>query len=459
MTDREDQGVAPTTAAKLGARLAAEQSERRLPSVVAGLVRGGQLVWSGSRGRVGGGPSGADVQYRIGSITKTFVAVCVLRLRDEGAFELTDPIGSLLAVTDIGDLTVGALLSQSSGIRAETAGPWWERTEGGDFAALGASSLGPDAARFETGRRFHYSNVGFGVLGALVAARRGAPWDVVVRDELLEPLGMRRTTTRPAAPAASGLAVHPWSDLVLNEPEHNAGAMAPAGQLWSTVEDLARWAAFVGGDGGDLLSAETLATMREPRAVTETTEGPWGAAYGLGLQVWNVEGRRSFGHGGSMPGFLAFLECTPDGDGAVGFANSTTGMRAALGTDLLRILAEEEPRLPEEWRPAAPPDGTADLLGPWHWGPAPHVLRAAGDHLVLEGIGDAGRGARFARDPAGVWIGLDGYHTGEPLTVVRRPDGNVSHLDVGSFVFTRQPYAPGDVVPGGVGGGWRPDGR
>jgi len=146
----------------LAARLAEEQAAHRLPSVAAGLVRGGELVWSAGRGQwrgngeAGGGTSGpvpdADVQYRAGSITKTFIAVAVLRLRDEGRIGLSDPVGR--HVTDAGGaggLTVGQLLSHTSGLRAETAGPWWERTAGSPFEALAAQSLGPDAPRLPPG--------------------------------------------------------------------------------------------------------------------------------------------------------------------------------------------------------------------------------------------------------------------------------------------------------------------
>src|SRR6202167_6524995 len=80
----------------LAARLAEEQAAHRLPSVAAGLVRGGERVWSAGRGRIGGasGPvPDADVQYRAGSITKTFIAVAGLRLRGEGRGGLAGPGG------------------------------------------------------------------------------------------------------------------------------------------------------------------------------------------------------------------------------------------------------------------------------------------------------------------------------------------------------------------------------
>ena len=196
-------------------RLARDQAEQRLPSVAAGLARDGELIWSAGRGRVGDGRPDADTQYRAGSITKTFVAVAVLRLRDAGRLTLSDPIGDYLDAGSAGPMTIGQLLSHSAGLRAETAGPWWERTPGSSLDDLAASSLGPDAARFRPGRRFHYSNVGYGLLGGLVAALHGQPWHDVIAAELLTPLGMSRTTTRPQPPHATGYAVHPHADLLL----------------------------------------------------------------------------------------------------------------------------------------------------------------------------------------------------------------------------------------------------
>src|SRR5262249_43417187 len=112
--------VGQRTAERLDARIAAEQSEQRLPSGVAGLVAGGELIWSGGRGAVDGRRPDADVQYRCGSITKTFIAVAVMRLRDEGALRLEDTVARFLPDTGIGELTIAQLLSHSAGLRAET---------------------------------------------------------------------------------------------------------------------------------------------------------------------------------------------------------------------------------------------------------------------------------------------------------------------------------------------------
>jgi len=302
---------------------------------------------------------------------------------------------------------------------------------------------------FRPGAKFHYSNVGYAVLGELIARLRGRPWDEVVRRDLLEPLGMRTTSARPQDPAASGLGVHPLADLLHVEPEHDAAAMAPAGQLWSTVQDLSIWAAFMAGQTAGLLSPDTLAEMCSPIAVYDNRGAEWAGAHGLGLQVWNIDGTRFVGHGGSMPGFLAGLRVNVEtGDGAVIFANATSGMGMA-STDLMAILAEREPIAPKPW--SADPDQVSalELVGEWYWGTSVFIMSAARDgHLVL-GEPGAGRGCRF-KPADGSWTGLDGYYSGETLTVERDASDRVSHLDVGSFRFSRTPYDPSADIPGGI---------
>lgn len=448
----------PATVRALDARLAREQSAQRLPSVTAALVRGGEVVWAGAAGtldgRAGGPPAAADVQYRIGSITKTFVAVAVLRLRDAGRLDLADRVGDHLPELPCGHVTVAQLLTHTSGLQAENDGDWWERTAGVSWAELAASST---ALRSAPGTRFHYSNVGYAVLGELVARLSGRPWHEVVRDELLVPLGMTRTTLRPEAPAAPGLAVHPFADLVHAEPEHDGVAMAPAGQLWSSARDLARWASFLAGRTGDVLAEGTLREMLVPVAVNDLPELPWTTAHALGWQVWNAGGRRFAGHGGSMPGFLANLRVDlTSGDGVVVLANATSGL-GPVGGELLDLLAEHEPA-------AATPTWTADpaqaqrldLVGDWFWGTYHFRLVLEPDGALRLGEPGQGRGARFRPTGDGTWTGEAGYYSGEPLTLRHDDSGAVVALEVASFVLTRTPYDRATDVPGGHDdAGWR----
>ncbi|SDK79289.1 CubicO group peptidase, beta-lactamase class C family [Nonomuraea maritima] len=431
------------TARALLRRLAVEQAECRIPSLTAAIVRDGSLAWFGGRGRVDGAAPTAATQYRIGSITKSMVAVMVMRLREEGLLDLNDPLERHVPGTRLGHLTVAQLLSHTAGLTAEPPTAWWERTPGIPAAEL-LDRVGAEELKHRPGRRFHYSNLGFGVLGELVARLRGTSWLKALQEEVLDPLGMRDTTPRPRAPHATGYAVHPWADVLLTEPEHDADAMAPAGQMWSTPHDLARWAAFLGGEAGGVLPAAVLAEMREPAIVDDGDT--WTSGYGLGLQLSRARGRRLAGHTGSMPGFLATVWCDPgERVGVLFMANTTSGMSGALLNDLLDILDEHEPRLPEEWQPVAADPALLALTGLWHWGPKPYTLRLLPERgLSLEPVGGAGRASRFVPQDDGTWLGLDGYYAGETLRVA------ADHLDLNTFVFTREPYDPAAPVPGGV---------
>ncbi|KRD21256.1 MULTISPECIES: serine hydrolase domain-containing protein [unclassified Streptomyces] len=453
------EGLLAGTRRALLHRIAVAQSEGRAPSLVAAVVRDGQAVWHGSRTSVEGHAPDHNVQYRIGSITKTFTAVLVLRLRDEGALGLDDPLEKHLPGTGAGEATVAELLSHTAGLAAESPGPWWERTPGSLRPEL-ADVLGDQAAPCAAGRRYHYSNVGYTLLGALVEKLRGVPWEEAVRREVIEPLGLSRTGVRPQAPAAGGWAVHPWADVMQPEPVEDFGRMASAGQLWSTTGDLARFAAFLAHGDDRVLGVETLREMQTPSAPAGPGDLAEGATYGLGLQIQQRDGRLLVGHSGSVPGFLASLTIgVADDVAAVVLANCTSGLMVSqVASDLVRIVADAEPRIPEPWCPLPEVDAAVlELAGQWYWGTSAFALRVTADGLVSLGpLSDGGRRSRFRPNGDGTWTGLEGYYAGEPLKAVRRPDGSVDHLDLGSFVFTRQPYDEGAAVPGGVApGGWR----
>jgi CubicO group peptidase (beta-lactamase class C family) len=447
-----------TTEFALLRRVAADQAENRLPSLVAAVVRGGDVLWTGARGQVDGVTPTENTQYRIGSITKTFVAALVMRLRDEGRLDLNDALDKHVAGTPYGHLTIAQLLSHTGGLTSESPGPWWERSPGDNWPAL-LDQVDETVMKHRAGARFHYSNIGYGTLGQLVAELRGMSWVEALNAEILGPLQMTRTTPMPTAPAARGWAVHPFADVLLPEPTPDAGAMAPAGQLWSTAADLARWLRFIGGDTDGVLHPDTVEEMREPAVVDDGAA--WTVGYGLGLQLWRDSGRRLAGHSGSMPGFVANALIDPaTTTGALVFSNSTAGSGiVALSTDLLKLVDDYEPALPVEWRPAT--DVSPDLLaltGQWFWGPAAFVLRLqAGGWVELRPMTGPGRGSRFRPTGAGEWVGLDGYYAGETLRLHHHADGEVSHFDLATFIFTRTPYDPKAPIPGGVDDrGWRP---
>lgn len=442
--------VLPSTAVHLEAAVAAAQASSRAPSLSAAVVRDGEVVWRGARGTaVRGGEKERptpQTQYRIGSITKTLTAALVVQLADEGALDLGDPVGTYVPEGPFADASVRGLLSHAAGLPAEPAGPWWERSPGTSYEELVAAHA--DASRvLSPGERYHYSNLSYAILGRLVEVLRGAPWREVLAERLLGPLGMSRTTYAPTAPYADGFSVEALTGLLVAEPHQDTRAMAPAGQLWSTPSDLCRWLAELARP--TVLSRPVVTAMATPQSADPDEKGA--GAYGLGLRL-SVAGERVLaGHGGSMPGFLAGAYVDRDsGVGAVVLANTAYGLDvSALPRTLIETVLAHEPVIAAEWTPVTElPDGVRELVGTWHWGHQPFV--AAWDGSALAFTAERGRAFRFAPAGPDTWTGLSGYQLGETLRVVRRADGTISHLDLGTFCYTRIPYDPSVPIPGGA---------
>jgi CubicO group peptidase (beta-lactamase class C family) len=434
-------------ARRLDVLLAREQASGRLPSVAGGVVRDGSLVWHGGVSALEGFTTGPDVQYRIGSITKTLVAVLVLQLRDEGALGLSERLDEHLPGIAYGDRTLRDLLAHATGMHSEPAGPWWERSPGGSFDDL-AARLDDSAPPFEPGATFHYTNVAYALLGEVVARHRGTSWWATVQQRILEPLGMSRTSYLPEQPHATGYSVHHYANTLSEEPAHDAGAMAPAGQVWSTVSDLARYASFLVSGHGDVLSRSTLDEMTTPQSASRA--GAMASAHGLGFQLQPGGSGMLFGHTGSMPGFLAGLFVDPvRRTGAVVLANATAGLRSErLSREMLECVEEVEGTVPRSWRPvSAVPPAVAEVLGVWHWGNSAQSFAWDGREVVVTSLARGVVAHRFAPQDDGSFIGTAGYHHGERLHAVRRADGSISHLECATFVFTRTPYDPEAPIP------------
>lgn len=431
-------------AQELSQHLAWARVRDRLPSIAAAVLVDGDVAWTD----VANGDDQActlDSQYRIGSITKTLTAVEIMRLRDDGALDLNDRLGQHLPELEALPVTIAQLLSHTSGLQAETNGPWWERIRGGSWAEL--IDVAPRLVA-TPGTRFHYSNLGYGILGEVVERLRGASWWDAVRTGIVEPLGMTRTSFDASGESADGWSIHPSESTRASEPAFDGGAMAPAGQLWSTVTNLASWAHFAAFGHPDVLATSSLREMQIPLAVDDRPDQPWASAQGLGWRVWADGARRFVGHGGSMPGFLSIVKVDPQtGDGVIVLTNSTNG----LGNTVDELMGRIEP--PDH--PPAAATGEADpeveaLTGDWFWGPERFRLEARPDGFWL-GNSPSGRASRFVRRD-GAWVGLDTYFAGEELRL--RDDGA---LELATFVLTRTPYDPEIEVPGGT-PQWEPRG-
>ncbi|GAA2746484.1 serine hydrolase domain-containing protein [Terrabacter aerolatus] len=432
-------------------RVVAAQRSWRAPGVSVGVVRDGHLVWSAHVGsaRLGAGPVPAtdDTQFMIGSVTKTFTALAVMALRDDGRLSLDDTLEAYLPGTTHARVPLRQMLAHASGLQREPVGHIWESLEAPERDEFLAGVEQAEQV-LPAHHAFHYSNLAYGLLGQVVERVTGQDWEHVVRERVLDPLGMTRTGLVPADDRAIGYQVDPYAGTASEEPLFTLNATAPLGGLWSTVADMARYAAYVANPDDRVVRPETVEEMCRPIIMTDT-DG-WTGAYGLGFGMGRRGDRVYVGHGGAMPGFLTGLRVRrKDGIGAVVFANATSGaLTLALATDLVEAVLDTEPTLAAAWVPEREQPALAELLGLWWSEGSPLTFfvrdaelwsRLAEDEQLSE--------TRYAPEGADRYRAVEGRERGEVLEVVRAPDGSVEKLYFATYAVTRAPLAFADLQP------------
>jgi CubicO group peptidase (beta-lactamase class C family) len=269
------------------------------------------------------------------------------------------------------------------------------------------------------GARFHYSNLAFALLGVVVERVGGVPYRDYVEQKLLQPLGLTRTTFDPVDPAAKGYLVQPYVEGVWDEAAVETGAWIAAGQMWGTVRDLCRWAAFLGAPDESVLAKRTVEEMRTVLTLSDHVR--WTQGYGLGLQLFRDGERILTGHGGSMPGFIAALMVSPSEKiGAASLTNSSEARLGMLTQSLVRETVARFPVPPEPWRvDDPPPDDVAPLLGIWFMEGAQLVFRWRNGTLEAQftDAADWEEPAVFERGDDGRWRIVSGWEQGEALRI------------------------------------------
>jgi CubicO group peptidase (beta-lactamase class C family) len=430
-------------AAALDERLRAAQRDERLPSVAAAVFRRGDVLWSRALGvaEVATGEAATVAHaYRIGSITKTFTAVCVLQLREEGKLELDAPLRAYLPEAPVGP-TVRHALAHLTGLQREPPGEIWETMRPPTREEL-VAGLEDAELVLAPGQRWHYSNLAYGLLGEVVARLAGGSFPEALSTRVLDPLGLERTRLTPEPPVASGYFVEPWSDGVRVEPDlEMTETTAALGQLWSTVGDLARWGSFLAKGDDRVLPVSVLDEMARVAVIAD--QDRWTVGWGLGLGLYRRGERVFAGHGGAMPGFLAALVVSRrDGVGAVVLTNSGAQAKVAtLALDLAERALDASPEL-AGWTPdAGAPTEILPLLGPWWTEGYELVLSWRGGQLRSELLGadDWNRRSTFVPEGVDRWRCVEGREQGELLRVVRDDDGAPVRLYFATYPCTREP--------------------
>lgn len=356
--------------------------KNHIPGMVYGIVMDGKLVHTGNIGftdiaRRTAASSKSD--FRIASMTKSFTAMAVLKLRDEGKLKLDDPLGRYIPemknmkypTKDASEVTVRHLLTHAAGYPEDN--PWGDR----QLANTGEELL--DMYRKgisfsnDPGLGYEYSNLGFATLGYLIKKVSGIAYQEYISENILKPLGMTHTyweyTKVPEEQLAHG---YRWvNNNWVEQPLLHDGSYGAMGGLITTIEDFSKYmalqlSAWPPRDDRETgpVKRSSIREMQYPwniyalNANSRTAEGlpcPTVNAYAYGIR-WTKDcnNRVTVGHTGGLPGFGSQWALMPEyGIGIVAFANATYARAGIINTQVLETLLKLSAIQPREL-PASP---------------------------------------------------------------------------------------------------------
>ena len=215
------------------------------PALAAALIENGEIKERFTHGLETA--TSCDTAFRIASMTKVFAAAAVLLLRDEAKLSIDDPVSKfvpeLRAKVHWDRTTIYHLLTMQSGLPTDDA--WADRQLGCTNDELGAVFATELLLAAEPGDEYHYSNLGYMILGRIIARASGLSAQEFIKKRLLIPLGMFRTEwNRPALPACTGFALRNGAYTEDGNVDCRSDGVTFGG-LWSTVNDLLLWVRFL----------------------------------------------------------------------------------------------------------------------------------------------------------------------------------------------------------------------
>ncbi|MFJ3335013.1 serine hydrolase domain-containing protein [Streptomyces sp. NPDC086766] len=380
-------------------------------------------VHTGTADAATGAPFTAGTAVPLGSVTKIGTAAAVLLLADDGDLDLDEPAAELLPeLGPLPEVSVRHLLSHTAGL---PTGPDSDSAAGTTAARYLSEVCTARNALFPPGTGFSYSNAGYVAAGRLVSEVTGMTWQEALRALLLEPLGIVPAflgDAAPVRPLATGHALNTATGLVRPAHQNLAPVEAPAGALLASAEDLAALGRAVIGRS-TVLPAAVAALMRRPEPAAHP--GALADSWGLGLALFEQDGRLWCGHDGNAQGTSCHLRAEPDSGVVVAFTGNAGGATALwrdLAADLVRLTGIRVPTAPARARrgPAVPLPACA---GTYRNGSTEYAVKLDGDgtptlsvdgdcpiplvcypdlscDLVDPATGRHEPGGRFHRDPA-----------------------------------------------------------
>ncbi len=291
-----------------------------------------------------------DVKFRLGSITKQFTSMLVMQQVEKGTIKLDGHPSDYLPYyrkDTSAKVTIHQLLNHTSGIPSYTDDPKFFSDESRNFYAVDdfVKKFCSGDLQFEPGSTFHYDNSGYFLLGAILEHVTGKKYDVLLREKILDPLGMKDTgydhTAEILPRRSSGYEV--GLGEVTNAPYLDMALPYAAGSIYSTVEDLYKWDQALYTD--KLVSAESKKKIFTPGL----------EHYGYGWDIETVPvgepaaGQTMISHGGGINGFNTYEQRLVDEhDLIVALNNTPNANLQAMAKGIRAILFGQEPEAPKQ---------------------------------------------------------------------------------------------------------------
>ncbi len=357
-----EEGYAAVAAAALK-RGMDDRARRLARGAIAAVCERGEVRAILTHGHANGDdPTTRDTVFRIASMSKSFLGAAVLACRDDGLLDLHAPITTYLPETVIHHddrpvtVTGAMLLSNRAGFGEDNA--WGDRNLGTSRSELAASLADGIRLTAAPGTTYQYSNLGISLLGRAVEAVTGKEVEEVVRERIIDPLGLESTAyvadVYPTSLLAQGARTFDDGETFVPEPFVGSGALACIGSMFSTVDDIAAWMWFLGSalsdapERSDLLAPSSRRELQQMHTPIPMHPDRFGdrdlvaAGYGYGVVV---EEDRRFGrvvqHAGGLPGFSSHMRWhAATGLGVVAFGNSDEFGAGRVASAVLRDVLE-----------------------------------------------------------------------------------------------------------------------
>jgi CubicO group peptidase (beta-lactamase class C family) len=362
-----------------------------------------------------------ETKSRIGSITKQFTASAILKLQEQGKLSVNDTLSKYFPDFPRGnEVTLRHLLTHTSGIRSYTDKPGFiEKVTTPVKPDDLIQSFKNDPFDFDPGKKWHYDNSGYFLLGQIIEKVSGQSYGDFLRKNFFGPLGMNSTGVHRSGVSLDHEALgyeFVKEGTFTNALNWDMSWAGGAGALYSTVEDLYQWNEEV--FGGKAVTEASLKAAWTPVQTEENKDDNTGSGYGFGWSISQLRGAQEISHGGGLNGFSSFILRLPRENFTVAvLANAQPGIPGAepgrLAQLAVQIYLGEKlgPRSSDKVNPGVSPAGFAALVGRYDYGMAILTVTKEGNHLYAQ-LGNQPRFEIFPKsDTEFFWKAVDAQVT------------------------------------------------